>query len=482
MTELARNTLKNTIFNGLRALIGGIGGVLFSIVLARILTPKEFGIYVLSISICFFIMQIDFGTCYSAIRYLAYAVGKKNKVLARSYFRFFLKLRLFIGLFQSLLLFVLAKFLAFCIFGKPDIYIPLKILSVFLFFYFLTDFVNCCFQAFHNFRYTVIRRLVYEILKFIFAISFAIIFFDGVFVGLTIASLVTFIVMAYFFYVKYNFLFRKPIIYINKRKILRFMCLVSVGSFSNVVFSYIDVMIVGAILPIYYLGYYKAAANIVFGIVGLTNIARVLLPIFTQLEGNALKEAFKKIFKYSLILSFPFSVSLAYYSPQIIEVVYGVRYLPASKLLRVMSLIVVFSSLNFFGVLFGAKEKPEYSSIISIVLALISVILNYVLILKYQVLGAAIAVTISKLIDLIMRCVIAMRVFNINIDFDAVYKPSISAFLMYLFYYLVPHLNSVIFEAVKLVSGFFVYFILLLVVGGIYMDDIYYLKKLISGR
>jgi len=53
MVELARKVLKNSIFNSLRALISGIGGFVFSVVLARLLTPEQYGIYALAMSVCF---------------------------------------------------------------------------------------------------------------------------------------------------------------------------------------------------------------------------------------------------------------------------------------------------------------------------------------------------------------------------------------------------------------------------------------------
>ena len=208
MVELARKVLKNSFFSSSSALIRGIGGFLFSVIIARILTPEQFGIYALAISVCFLILQLDPGTGYTATRYIAYAAGKRDEELVIGYFRFLLKLRLIFGTLFTLSLAIAAKPLAYQIFKKPEMFIPLEILSLYLFFFFLTSFIDCCFQAFQNFKYSAIRSAIYELLRFVFTIPLALVFFNGIFVGLALASTLTFILMFSFFRRKYSYLFK----------------------------------------------------------------------------------------------------------------------------------------------------------------------------------------------------------------------------------------------------------------------------------
>ena len=84
------------------------------------------------------------------------------------------------------------------------------------------------------------------------------------------------------------------------------------------------------------------------------------------------------------------------FSGEIVKVVYGVSYLPASLPLLILSPVIIFNSINFFETLFGAKEKPEYNSVISVASMSLNVVLNYFLIIKLGVVGAAIATTISR--------------------------------------------------------------------------------------
>jgi len=78
--RLARKVIKNSAYNTTRTIIGSVGGLIFSIVLARILRPELFGIYALAMSICFFILQLDPGINVALTRYLSDAIGKKDEL------------------------------------------------------------------------------------------------------------------------------------------------------------------------------------------------------------------------------------------------------------------------------------------------------------------------------------------------------------------------------------------------------------------
>jgi len=465
----------------MRALISGIAGFAFSVVLARFLTPDLFGIYALAMSVCFFILQLDPGTGYTAIRYISYALGKENESLARGYFRFLLKARLLLGFTFSFSLAILSKSLAFQVFNKPELFIPLEILSLFIFIFFLTDFLDCCFEAFQNFKYPALRHAIYESSKIGLVLPFVIMgFFYGIFIGITIAAFATFIVMFLALRKKYGVLFRGDAAEIEKMRVLRFLSFISIGSFSGVVFGYVDMIMLGIFLPAEYAGYYKAATNIIFGIAGLTAISGVLFPVFTRLEEESLEDAFKKVFKYSSILSIPFAVSLAYFSEQIISVVYGVEYLPAALPLLILSPIIVFNSTNFFGTLFGAKEKPEYATAVSITSMTLNVVLNYFLILHIGMIGAAIATAISRLFNIAAMGILSSMILKIAPDANSIYKPLFASMIMFAFLHFSSHPTTLFIGILELCVAVAVYFAVLFLTRGIGREDLMYAKMVVG--
>lgn len=475
MVELARKVLKNSFFNSGRALISGVGGLIFSVALARLLSPELFGIYALALSVCFFILQLDPGTGYALVRYVSDAIGKNDLVAARGYFRFLLKIRFVFGLLASILLFVLAKSLAFAVFHKPDLFIPLQILSAFIFFYYFSDFLDSCFTAFQNFKYPAIRVSIYESSKFIFAVPFAFLgFFYGVYFGIAAATVITFIVMFSFLLKKYQVIIKGEDTKVERRRVLRFMGFISIGSISGVFFSYVDMIMLGMFLPAEYAGYYKAAANIVFGIGGLIAISNVLFPVFTQLESESMEGAFQKVFKYSSILSFPLAVSLAFFSDQIIKVIYGVEYLPAVSALIILSPIIIFNSIDFFDALFGAKERPEYGIAISILSLMLNVTLNYILIFRIGMVGVAIATTLSRLFKIVVNGFFSKKYLNLSPDAGSISKPIFATLAMFGFLYFFPNPATLGAGILELIIALLVYFAVLLLIKGVGKEDFKY--------
>ena len=475
MVQLARKILKNSFFNSFKALISGIGGLAFSIALARLLSPELFGIYALALSVCFFILQLDPGTSYALVRYVSDAVGKNDFASARGYFRFLFKIRFVFGLLASILLFMLAKQLAFAMFHKPDLFIPLQILSIFIFFYYFSDFLDSCFTAFQNFKYPTIRVSIYESLKFIFAVPFAFFgFFYGVYFGIAAATVIAFIVMLSILLKKYQVIIKGENIKVDRRRVLRFMGFISIGSISGVFFSYVDMIMLGMFLPAEYAGYYKAAANIVFGIGGLIAVSNVLFPVFTQLENESMEQAFQKVFKYSSILSFPFAVSLAFFSVQIIKVIYGVEYLPAVSALIVLSPIIIFNSVDFFDALFGAKERPEYGIAISIISLSLNITLNYILIFKVGMVGVAIATTFSRLFKIVVNGFFSKKYLNLSPDTGSIFKPIFATLAMLGFLFFFPNPATFGIGILELIVALLVYFAVLLLIKGVGKEDFKY--------
>lgn len=481
MVHLARTVLKNSFFNTSRTLISGIGGFVFSVVLARSLTPELFGIYALAMAICFFVLQLDPGTGSATIRYVSHALGRNDENLARGYFRFLLKARLILGFTFSLSLAILAKTLAFRVFDKPELFIPLEVLSVFIFLFFLTDLLDCCFEAFQNFKYPALRHAIYESLRFGLVVPFLIIgFFYGIFIGITVAAFATLILMFLLLRKRYWFLFHGRAAELEEKRILRFMGFMSIGSFSAVLFSYVDIIMLGIFLPTVYAGYYKAATTIIFGIAGLTAISGVLFPVFTRLEGKNLEDAFKKVFRYSSILSFPFAVNLAYFSERIISVVYGVEYLQAALPLLILSPIIVFNSTNFFGSLFGAKEKPEYTTAVSLASMTLNIILNYFLILRFGMIGAAIATTVSRFFDIAAIGILSGMILKISPDADSIYKPMVASLAMFTLLYLSPLPTTLFIGISELCAAMTIYFGAMFLVRGIGREDLRYAKMILG--
>jgi len=483
MVQLAREVLKNLIYNSSGVLIGNVTGIILTIILARLLHPELFGMYHLALAIGFLLLTFtDLGINGTLIRYVADALGKNDEMHARSYFMYLGKIKLFLSLLISILIFLLAKPLAFHVFHKPSLFLPLEIIAVFIFLNALLGFINSAFNAFQEFKYNTIRSSVYEGFRLLLIPLFVLLGFSvcGALVGFCLSIFGAFLVLFYFLVKKHAFLFKGEVKRIDRRRILRFLSFLTIGSISGVVFAYVDSIMLGIFMVAEYVGFYRASYNIVIAIAGLAAIAGVLFPVFIQLEGDDLNNAFQKVFKYSTILSFPFAFGLAFVAEPFVKVIYGVEYLPAVYPLYALSFLVITSTTDFFGTIFGAKEKPEYPAMVIIVSMILNVILNYFLILRFGMIGAAVATVISTYFNFVSLGILSKRVLDIFPALSSIYKPLFSSLAMVAFLYFIPNPKTILEGIVEIIIAAIIYIFVMFLIRGVEKEDIKYLSAIVG--
>jgi stage V sporulation protein B len=483
MVQLARKVLKNSIYNSSRVIVSGVGGLIFTIILARLLHPELFGVYHLVLAVAFLVLTFaDLGINGTLVRYVSYTLGKKDETLARSYFLYLGKFKFLLTIIFSLSLAVLAEPLAFHVFHKPALFLPLEIVAIFLFLWSLLDFIDYSFTALQEFKYPTLRHLIYECARLALVPLFVFLGFSvcGALIGLCLSLFLALFVLFYFLIKKHPFLLRGETVRIDRRRILRFLGYLTFGSVAGVVFAYVDSIMLGIFMAVEYVGFYRAGYNIVFAFAGLITITNVLFPVFTQIEGAELGNAFKKVFKYSSLLALPGAVGLIFMAEPIVKVVYGEEYLPAVLPMCVLSLLIAAAPLNFYGVLFNAKEKPEYPARLIIISSVLNVVLNYFLILRFGIMGAAIATVISRYFNFIALGLVSKKVLGISPDSDSIYKPLFSSLVMLGFLYFIPHPTTILVGIGEIIIAGIIYISVMFLIRGIEKEDIKYLSAIVG--
>ncbi|MDI6811593.1 MAG: oligosaccharide flippase family protein, partial [archaeon] len=243
MVQLARKVLKNSAYNSSGVLIGNIAGIILTIILARLLHPELFGIYHLALAVGFLLLTFtDLGINGTLIRYVADALGRNDETLARSYFMYLGKIKLLLSILISILIFLFAKPLAIHVFHKPSLFLPLEIIAVFIFLYALLGFINSAFNAFQEFKYNTIRSSIYESLRIVLIPLFVLLGFSvgGALAGFCLSISGAFLVLFYFLVKKHAFLLKGEVKRIERKRILKFLSFLTIGSISGVVFAYVD--------------------------------------------------------------------------------------------------------------------------------------------------------------------------------------------------------------------------------------------------
>ena len=497
MGKVSEEIVIGSFWNFIMVLFSRLGGLFFVIIIARYLMPESFGIYNLALSVSLiFLYFIDSGINQSLLKYVAEALGKKNKKLAKANFRYLLKLKLLFSLILSIILAILAYPLSFYIFKKPDLFIPLLFIGIYILSSAFGSFYHAYFYIIKKLKFLSIRQFLFEIIRIVgVLILFSLIskkyFVIGTF---GVISLTTILVTLYLIYNLKRlspYLFEKSGESVEKKRIFKFFIYMGIMGSLLVVFGYIDTIIIGILLKAEYVGFYSAALALAGGIWSFLNISYILLPLFTQMKDHDLEASINKVFKYISILAIPSIFGIFILGKYFIRAIYGYEYLPSVLPFYILSLLILITPLA--GVLislFSAKEKPRYVINVIIFSIIINIVLDIILIsylakisLDLAIAGAAIATIISELIYLFGLLTYTRKELKIRLQSIHLIKPIISGVVMFSGLYIINNYLgeiTLVIGLLEILLGAAIYILTMFLIKGLKKEDLELIKQLIK--
>jgi len=492
--KLTQKTIKNALFQGATNFLSKIGGFIFSILVARVLFPEEFGLYTLALSIILIFSSFsDFGIGTSITKYLSESIFQKNKTKskneARSIFFFLIKIKFLLSFLTSIVLFLFSYQISIFL-GISEINILLKIGGLYLFVNSLFTIIHPIFLSIQKIKYSLIIEAVLQIMK-ILIVLILLYFYQNVFFVFLSLILSTTLVLFLFLVIlikKYSFLIIGKRAQINKIRILKFSMFLGLSSISTAILTNIDKVILGYYLSTEFLGYYSAISILVGGILGVISVSSVVFPAFTYLKGDRLKRAFNKTFHWLVIFSFPASFGLAYIILPLLQIFYGVNYVPGVYAPSLVFVSILFSFTMIESVLtatyanlFNAKEKPKIPALILVLSSILNLVLSIVLIsffmgikLEYGMVGASIAVFLSHYIRLFSFVFFGNKRFNLQLDKNTILKPIIASLIMLIFLFIFDYfvILNILTGGIMIFLAAIIYFLSLFLIGGITKESI----------
>src|SRR3989338_471865 len=102
--QIKEQIAVSSFWNMLMVFCARIGGLIFTILVARFLLPENFGIYNLAMALALLLLvSIDTGINQSILMYISEAINKNNKKLAAADARYLFRLKLMITLLLAFL-------------------------------------------------------------------------------------------------------------------------------------------------------------------------------------------------------------------------------------------------------------------------------------------------------------------------------------------------------------------------------------------
>ena len=236
-------------------------------------------------------------------------------------------------------------------------------------------------------------------------------------------------------------------------------------------YLYINIVMLSKMRSASEVGLYSAAANITIGLIFIPLMyCNSIYPVISRMFISSKKSllfAYEKSFKYMLILAIAVGAGIFSLSERIILFLYGSPYRESSAVLGILAGYIFLKFLNpVTGYTLMAINKERTRLFSQATAALINIILNFVLIPYYGIIGAALATLITEIIfSAIYFTVIIKNGFGFNFLGQFLYKPLISAIIMVFFVGFIENL----FLAV--IVGAFAYILALLVLKVMDKDD-----------
>jgi stage V sporulation protein B len=267
------------------------------------------------------------------------------------------------------------------------------------------------------------------------------------------------------------------------RKLIWFAMPVMMSGVATSLLMNIDLLFVKSILKDNDLaGFYTSASNIARPIWFLsTAVGATLLPWISQASSakdkTMTKEYINKSLRYVLIILLPLTVIISASAQDLIQLLYSKRFVPASGALQI--LVFGFLCLSVFTILctvITGTGKPMTAMVLIFTIIPVDIILNFSLIPRYQLLGAAWATTLSCLIGMLLNAFYVYKTFNAYLNLISLFKISFASAVVYIT--LIAFEPKGLFSIINIVCALALYLVLLFGLKEVDRKDLLSLKAI----
>ncbi|OGH13042.1 MAG: hypothetical protein A2687_04195 [Candidatus Levybacteria bacterium RIFCSPHIGHO2_01_FULL_38_26] len=384
---------KNTSFLFFSEVVIKILGLFYFVFLARNLSVDIFGRYNLVTSfVTIFSFLPDIGIGLVVVREIAQKKYDLSLLLGNTFI-----ISAVMSLVAMLVIITAGIFLGF----TGEVILLLFISSLTLLFSQIRSIPLFYFDGIERMEYSAVLKAVNSLLLIGFGLTGYILGFGliGIIGGFLVGSVLSFLITWIVFLlkkIKINLRFDKTI---TKRLFYDGFPL-GIAAFSSLVYGTIDGIMLERMISESALGIYSSAVKFGPTILQLLNVPFIVAvyPALSRLSADTIrfKKAILKSVGAVLLWSLPVSFGVAFFA-DIIPVIFGQKYNMGVPILRVLIFFVPFAAVSavLYKVLIVIRKQNLYLAI-SIFGVVVNVVLNFVLIEKFQIMGAAFAAVVTQ--------------------------------------------------------------------------------------
>ena len=431
---------KHSIVYGIGNFLNRIAALLLLPVYTRFLTPYDYGIKEL-VGLSTEVIAILLATAISGAIYRFYFeyddIKDRNEVISSSIIT--------IGLFGLIAIFFLSFFaeaMAKYILDSPDLY-----------HFFLISFATIWFESLNQIGYNYLRAkqqslkfVVLSFCKLVIAISinvYLICFLGMGVLGILISSLITSIIMCFTLVVPLLFKIGCHYSFDKIKEMLKFGIPLIPSQIGAFIVHLSDRFFIKGYCSIADAGLYSLGYR--FGGLSSNFISTPFNQTFQprRFELYKLEDSeivFGKIFTYFLFLMFFAGLGVSVLTKEVLMIMADEQFWPAYKVVPIIVLAITIFSFHYhlnMGILI--KKKTKYLAYINFSNGIFILILNFLLIPRYGIYGAAWATVIAFIYKVSLTYYFSSRYYKVHFEFVRIGKLLLASVLIFLSTYLIQY-------------------------------------------
>ncbi len=437
-----QKALKGTIMLFLITSLGALVAYVLRIILARSLTPAEYGLfYAVFVFISFFNIIRGMGVDYAVVSKIPALLIKKDYDKCKSVIYAAIFIQFTIAVIISIVLFFLSDFLAVHYFKAPAASLILKLLLILFISDVFAELLKKTYQAFQKTTYFAVIELTKNLLILTWVVIF--LYFDFKIYAPAIAyPLASLCIIGFFLpiFIKKVFNFKKHKSTFSKGLALE-MVYFGIPAFMFLVgykiVYYSDVLVLTYFRTLTEVGIYNVVVpTATFALFFSRSIAWVMMPLSSELwakqEFSKLADGLNRLHKYALVVMVPLILGLMAYSKEFITFFFREEYAPGALALQITLLGTAFYAISDINTgIFVGIGKPKLNAKVLLTAAVVNVILNFALIPKYGIEGAAAATALCYLLAFFLSIRYMKKEVNYKMPWKDFFKVSFAGLIFY---------------------------------------------------
>jgi len=422
-------SVTDKIASGFRAqlssqVIAAIVGATITVVLARLLTPNEYGIFFLAISIfSIFKVATRLGIARSTGRYIAEYKETKPEQIQHIVKTGLLVNFVTIGIAVVVLFFTHNQIAG--VLGEPSLAPLLLLGTVYLTFSTLAIFLSKIWQGFEKVALASAIEICSQLGRLLFAVGLVAIGYGavGALSGYIVANLVAVSIGSVILY-KNLFYLQDTAAAVEsglRRRIVEYSIPITVTNTANRIEKEVDTVLIGFFLTPVAVSHYVIGKHVVkFIETPMSALGFTLSPTFgAQKADDNIGQAsriYETALSYILLLYIPAGAGIIVVAEPFITLFFGAEYAGAIPVLQIFGIFVVLKAITkLSGDTLDFLGRARARAIVKTVTSILNVILNVILIPTMGVIGAATATVITFGIYTAVTLVIIFQEFTLDL-------------------------------------------------------------------